>query len=522
MDQIKIIIETIAVIITALIFFRITRRSMQILQQEQYLSKGYLLYLRKYYFKDINNLCLFAHLLFIPFLNYFYIQIFYIITLGVIFYYQRPKVIKKLKYTPRIRRLYLIDLTLLIILYTLLMLNISFSNLIQVSLIALICAPIHLFLAYYVVWPLEAIINLHFLNKAKKKLHKMNVKIVAITGSFGKTTTKNIVYEILKNKFMTAMSPASYNTLMGLSKTINNFVNKNDEILVLEMGASHPKDIEKLIDFVKPDYSILTEIGPQHLETFKSIDNIIQEKYKIVECITDGVAIINYDNEYIRNYSIKNNIKVVTIGIENRADFYAKNIIYSHKGLSFELIGQNTNIKIESLLLGKHNIYNILLAVALVKSVDEFSKKITDEEIAYSIKNIEPIPHRLSIRKDGNLTILDDSFNSNQKGFINALEVLQMSMKPRILITPGIVEMGVMAYEVNKSLASKIVNSCDWVYLVENSSSLAIRDGLLDLGFEKFIVVKSFHDAYNDSVTNFKEGTILIENDLTDNFIYRG
>lgn len=522
MEQIKIFVETIAVIMTGLLFLRVTNRSMQILQQEHYLLKGYISYTKKYYFKDKNNLYLFAHLLFIPFLNYFVVQVVFIVTASLLYYYQKPLIVKKLKFTLRIRRLYFTHLTLIVITYTLVMMKVSFIHLTQVTLISLILAPVHLLLAYVVNWPAEYLISLMYIYKAKRKLNKMSAQVIAITGSYGKTTTKNIIYELLKNKFMTTMSPASYNTPMGLCRTINYFARKNDEVLVLEMGATHKGDIKELVNFIKPNYAIITEIGPQHLETFKNIDNIINEKFNIVNGLDGGIAILNYDNEYIRNYPLNEKIKIISIAIDNPADFYAENIKYSHQGLSFNIIGPKTNINIETSLLGRHNIYNILLSIALIKSVDYFSQVVNDEEIIYILKNIKPVPHRLSTYNFGELSIIDDAFNSNFKGFVNALEILKMSKSPRILITPGIVEMGNLEFDANKSLATFIAQSCEVVYLVDNPSARAIKEGLLELGFDQFVVVKSFKEAYNDSVENNKEGTILIENDLTDNLIYRG
>src|SRR5690606_7307390 len=162
--------------------------------------------------------------------------------------------------------------------YTFIMWEIQFTTLIQVLLICLVLTPVNLLLSHIVIWPLEYLIQLYYVKKASQKIKMIDAKKIAITGSFGKTSTKSILYHLLKDKFITKMSPKSYNTLMGISLMINNDATYSDEVLILEMGATHTGDIQKLVNLTNPHYAIITDIGPQHLETFKTIENIINEK----------------------------------------------------------------------------------------------------------------------------------------------------------------------------------------------------------------------------------------------------
>lgn len=523
MEQIKIIIETLTIFVTSFLIVKEMIRSTQILQQELYNPKGYFNYLQKFYFKTLSNLIILGSLIFIPFLHLVWVKIIYVIILGIYYYFNQYRVVVKLKFTNRIIRLWIFHLAFVTSIYTFVMWKVEFTTIVQVLLICLVSTPIHILLSHLVIYPLEYLIGLCYLKSAQRKLHKVNPRIIAITGSYGKTTTKHILYEILQSKYITTMSPKSYNTLMGLSLTINQYMTKNDELLILEMGATHVGDIKKLTKFISPHYAIITEIGPQHLETFKTVDNIVNEKFAIIDSKNYQLLVTNYDNELIKDFAGGlDNKKIISVGTNQENDFYLDNIKYTNSGINFDICYNNQKLSLFTKLLGRHNLYNILLSVALIKSVEEFNEKITDEEIKYVIGNLKPVPHRLNILQEDGWIILDDSFNSNEKGFINALGVLRNQIGPRILITPGIVGMGEIQYNVNFRLSNVIKDSCDYVYLVDNVSAQAIKEGLESINYKNYIVVKSFEEAYKHAKQSASYGTILIENDLTDNYLIRG
>lgn len=160
--------------------------------------------------------------------------------------------------------------------------------------------PFIMFISQFLILPLEEIINKRYYIMAKKKIDRLkngNLLIIGITGSYGKTSTKFYIKQVLEKKFQLLASKLSYNTPMGLSKTINDELNENHQIFISEMGARYKNDISNLVNLSKPDIGILTAIGPVHIETFKSIENIIEEKWKIIE--NSKIGFLNIDNDYI-------------------------------------------------------------------------------------------------------------------------------------------------------------------------------------------------------------------------------
>ena len=215
----------------------------------------------------------------------------------------------------------------------------------------------------------------------------------------------------------------NYNTLKGLMITVNNHLDKFDEVFIAEMGAYVKGEIKEICDFLKPKYGILTTIGDAHLETFKTKENIQKAKFELIENLDeDGLAILNCDDAYQIDYEIKNKVQKVWIGIENReqADFYAENIEINNQGMSFDCVFDDHRIRLTTKLLGKHNVYNILSGVALAVNLG-----ISIDEIKSSVSSLIPVPHRLELKKIGNFYQLDDAYNSNIRGAKMALDILK-------------------------------------------------------------------------------------------------
>ena len=185
------------------------------------------------------------------------------------------------------------------------------------------------FLSLIINTPIEKLIYKHFENMAKNKLSSMkNLKVIGITGSYGKTSCKNILNDILSIKFNTLSTPKSLNTFNGLMITINNQLDKFDDVFIAEMGAYVRGEINGLCDLVNPKYGIITSIGTAHLKTFGSEENIQKGKMELIEHLpSDGVGVLNRDDEKQANYNIKNSCKIIWIGIESKdVDFRAVNI----------------------------------------------------------------------------------------------------------------------------------------------------------------------------------------------------
>ena len=357
---------------------------------------------------------------------------------------------------------------------------------------------------------INIIINYPRINKAKVKLESYEGKRIIITGSYAKTSTKVLFNQILSNFYNVSKTPKSYNTLLGITKYINETNIHLYDYLILEFGATKVNDISKLLKISKPSVAVVTEIGLMHLSTFKSLENIVNEKMKLA--LNSSIAILNYDNEYIRNYKLTNNPIVLSYGI-NYGHYQAKNI----KDKSFDFYYKHNFIEhFDINLIGNHHIYNLLAVLSYCHYMNLDMKKI--RVIA---SHLEHEKNRLDIKKIGNKTIIDDSFNSNLKGFKEALSILKRSNDKRILLTPGIEELSEYKDIVNNELVMYIASSCDIVILVGYEETKELYIKLRDYKVEIYIV-KDFYEGYYlyKSISNYYiKTTLLIENDLPD--LYR-
>jgi len=360
-----------------------------------------------------------------------------------------------------------------------------------------------------------------FKRQAVKKLNSMpNMKVVGITGSYGKTSNKNILSNILNITYNTIPTPKNFNTPYGLIMTINNHIDKFHEIFIAEMGAYKIGEIQELCDLVHPKYGILTKIGQCHLETFKSQQNIQKGKFELIESLPeDGVGVLNGDDELQVNYKLKNNCKILWYGIENQdVDVYAKNIVTSHKGTTFEVVfkGDKKAYKFETKLLGHNNVYNILSSLTLA-----YEFKIPVEKLQKAVSRVEPVEHRLELKKMGNINIIDDAYNSNPDGSKMACEVLKSMPGKHIIVTPGMIELGELQDELNEKFGEYIADSCDEVILVGEKQTAAIRKGLDKKKFakKKIHIIDDVKKAF-PLMKELKEGEtyVLLENDLPDIF----
>ena len=274
--------------------------------------------------------------------------------------------------------------------------------------------------------PIEKGVMRYYKNKAIKKLKNMtNLRVIGITGSYGKTSSKNILNDVLNVKYNILASPKNFNTPSGLMITINNYLDKFNDLFIAEMGAFKKGEIKELCDFVHPTYGILTKVGEAHLESFGSRENIQSGKFELIESLpSDGIAILNKDDEWQVSYKLKNNCKVVWIGIDNKeVDVRATNIKLSPLGTSFDCIFKDDKNKyhFETKLLGQANIYNILASIALGKELN-----ISIEQLQLGVKKVQPVEHRLELRKYYDVNLIDDSYNSNPTGAKMALDVLNL------------------------------------------------------------------------------------------------
>lgn len=371
----------------------------------------------------------------------------------------------------------------------------------------------------WITTPIEKTVQKSYLNDAKRILndHAGLIKI-GITGSYGKTTTKNIMQAMLSEQYNSLMTPASFNTPMGITRTIREMLKPIHEVFVCEMGADHVGDISELMQFVHPSIGVVTSIGPQHLNTFGSQENIIHEKMRMIEELpSDGLGILNYDNAFIRNYKVQNSVKVVSYGIDSEdVDYRAVNIHYTKTGSSFTVVTEEESVELETKLLGKLNILNILSAVACARHLG-----VSWEVIKRACKTMKQVEHRLELKKINGYRFIDDAFNANPSGSAMALEVLSRMPGKRIIVTPGMIDLGSKQNEINHRFGTLMKGCADIVILVGETQTKPIYEGLQEVGFpmDNVLVVSKVKEAFQYVWNNATpEDTILLENDLPDAF----
>lgn len=531
-------------LLNAILMLSISYKFLQVVQQCGYNGKEYMKWLIRKDNPNFNGIMMLSLLsvlgfmlinMALSFINHYWVSymgfavyVFFLICYFISEFKKKEKV--PLVITKRMIRL-LITFILVVILFSLILI-------IGVNILAIVfdgalianfryaiicfcpmCVPYLLLVAFYINLPFENIIINKYVKKCTLKLQERKDLIkIGITGSYGKTSVKEILKVILSEKYKVSATPLSYNTPLGISKTVKRF-DGSEEVFIAEMGARRVGDIKKLTEIVSPNIAVITGVVCQHLETFNKVENIKKTKYELIENMVDGKAVFSCDNSHTREMFKKCKKPSVLAGLNVKSNphVYASDIKVSENGTTFTLhIGENS-ASCSTLLLGKHNVSNICLAVAVADMLG-----LTISEISSAISRIQPVKHRLELIKSNGLYILDDSYNANPEGVKGALDVLKTFKGNKYVVTPGIVELGFMENEKNiefGKLLSKIANG---VILVGRARALKIREGLLESGYnaDNIYMVASLEEAKNKISEIAKEGdAVLFENDLPDKYL---
>jgi len=391
--------------------------------------------------------------------------------------------------------------------------------------IADMSVPFFLFLAALLMKPVESRVHNRFKKKARKKLAGLpDLKVIAITGSYGKTSTKYMIHSLLRERYNVCMTPGSYNTPMGICKVINNDLEARHQILLLEMGARYEGNIKELCNIAKPDVAVITNVGKAHLETFGSRETIIKEKSTLAkELKPGGILVLNGDDEHVAAMAdLSPDSDVIFAGI-GQGSIRASDITYNENGTRFILKWHRNNEivneqQINMKLLGFHNVQNFLLAAAVAHKFE-----IRPGTIAHAAERIEPVEHRLELKRRNGLIIIDDAFNSNPTGAKNALDILaSFTTGRKIIITPGMIELGDLQDTENQKFGRLIAEAgLDLIILVGKEQTDPILKGIKNIkpDANNIHVVSSLFEA-NDIIKDYaREGdVILYENDLPDTY----
>lgn len=380
--------------------------------------------------------------------------------------------------------------------------------------------PIIVFLSAILTAPFENLNNRRYIKRAGKTLSERSDLIkIGITGSYAKTTVKTILATILSKKYKVKASPESFNTPLGITRSVGS-IKSDDQVFIAEMGARNIGNIKDLCQMVEPTYGIITGISNQHLESFITIGNIIRTKCELSDSVSsrNGFMVINGDTRYFDELKskVKGDYVVCGTGEENY-NVCAKNVTVTGDGSEFDLIIESEKLHCTTKLLGKHNISNIVLAVGLAHKLG-----VENDQIIEAIAELKPPLHRLNlITTQNGMKILDDTFNANTDGVKHALDLLSLYSGRKVIVTPGLVELGMEERSTNKEFGKQIAKTCDLVVLIGQKRSEPIKEGLLEEGFDEDNIL--VYNSLSDAKSEFKkfltpQDIVLLENDLPDDY----
>ncbi len=400
--------------------------------------------------------------------------------------------------------------------------------------------PLMLLWANSSLFPYESAIQKKFYNQARARLDEVNPTVIAITGSYGKTSVKHILGHILKKSAPTLVTPGSVNTIMGITRIIRDQLQPNHKYFIVEMGAYGMGSINALCQLTPPDFGIITSIGHAHYERFKSLEAVVRAKYELAEAVLEknGTMIVHEKTlkfDYSRNIRNKAMDNFIACGEPMRKSAKPKttqefsylapddlNIISTEqtpKGICVKIRWKGEKYTLRAPLYGTHHGHNIALAFACAMELGMEAK-----DIKTALASTPQIRHRLEVKQQkSGMIIIDDAFNSNPPGFRAALHVLSVLAKDKggraILVTPGIVELGAAHDEVHKTLGLLSSGICDIVIVVQPERIPTFIEGFRSGGNAKKILKQfdRFEHAQEWIFQNQRDNdVILLENDLPD------
>lgn len=367
-------------------------------------------------------------ILFLAIGNYFYLYLYLVYLFSLLLWIKALD--KPLIFTGRIKRFFAIYIGFILfgdLLYQLFMHQTTFKTLYLLPLLfSVIVSDL-----------LERILLNRYTVMAREKLESMpNLIIIAITGSYGKTSLKNFLTQILENSFRVHATARSINTLTGIIADINENLTPNHQIYIVEAGARAKGDIAQIANLINPHYAIIGKIGAQHLEYFKTLDAIYEAKFELAQSNRLKMLFSYRENR------IPENIRATLFPQAHR------NTKATLEGISFDLLINGEFCPFSTTILGEFNLINLSAAILMAHTIG-VAPKVIQERVA----SLKPVAHRLQKIEAGDKLILDDSYNGNLEGMLEAIRLASLYEGRKVIITPGLVE---STQEANETLAKAI------------------------------------------------------------------
>jgi UDP-N-acetylmuramoyl-tripeptide--D-alanyl-D-alanine ligase len=389
-----------------------------------------------------------------------------------------------------------------------------------------IATPGIVLLAAYAILPWEDAVAKTFLREADRRMRRFPGRVLGITGSYGKTSMKYVVADLLSARYRVLKTPAGVNTTMGITRVVRQDLRDDHEVFVVEMSAYGPGEIRDVCDLVHPSLGILTAVGVQHLERFGTPERIAEAKYELLAALPSGApAVVNADDPVCLTLAARarsEGKRVVLYGMDPAVRDLAvrgMDMAVSARGSRLRVVTAAGDSEVfDTKLLGRWNLSNVLGGIAAAL---EWGVPLT--AMAPAVAALTPAPRRLEIHEEGGVIRILDVANANPRGAEMALEVLaQFSGGSRILITPGMVELGPIEAEENRRFGEKAASVCDYVVLVGPEQTRPIRQGLTERGFpaERVLTARGADEVADRLAGLVRPGDILLyENRLPDTYL---
>ena len=375
--------------------------------------------------------------------------------------------------------------------------------------------------------PVEGRVNRGYVRSARERMQNWDPLVVAVAGSYGKTSTKHIIWGLIEDQVQATATPKSFNTLMGVTRTINENLDEGDRVFIVEMDAYAPGEIAAICALTPPQIAVVTSVGPQHLERFGIVDRIADALYECIEPLPIGQPAVVYCGDplsaKLAERAAADGHRVVRYGMEGddtALDVLAADLRVDDEGSHFtwRWDAEDLTLKVSIPLLGAHNVLNTSAALAVVHLL---GYKL--DAAAAVCKQLAPVPHRLeTVPTANNIRVIDDSYNANPVGVHNGLDVLARFEGRKILVTPGMVELGSVEDAENRRYGEHAAKVCDDVILMLSHPAAAVREGLVAGGMERAHVheVATLDEATAVIGRIAKPGdTVLFANDLPDTYL---
>lgn len=354
------------------------------------------------------------------------------------------------------------------------------------------------------------------IEKSVKILHAhKKIIVIAVTGSYGKSSTKDYIAQILEKKFNVLKTKGTNNTPIGIANTILTAIRENTEVFVVEMGAYKKGEIREMCQMVKPKIGVLTAISPQHLSLFGSIENTIETKYELIESLQkDGLAMFNANNENVRKLFQKTKIKKILYGAFLHSsslpktvspDIQANNIVVHKDFLTFDVFLREKMTRLTAPLIGGHNVENILPGIFIADYLG-----MSENSIKNTVAHLSPLPNTMTRHESKGITYIDDTFNASPDAVFAAISYMKIYRGKKILILQPMIELGKNARREHRRVGEEIGKICDYVFVTNKNFYNDIIEGI---GISKSsckVVVGSAQDIISFITKNAKKGDVIV------------